>query len=52
MRCNSRAKAVIERFYLANGLPSMEHFVKRVFLISENDLYNRFYQFLGQQQNQ
>jgi hypothetical protein len=32
-----------------NGLPSIAHFIKRAFLISENDPYNRFYQFAGQQ---
>jgi len=31
-----------------NGKPSLAHFIKRAFLISENDPYNRFYQFLGQ----
>lgn len=33
----------------ANGLPSIAHFIKRAFLISENDPYNRLYQFVGQQ---
>ena len=28
--------------------PSIAHFIKRAFLISENDPYNRLYQFLGQ----
>jgi len=32
----------------ASGLPSIAHFIKRAFLISENDPYNRFYQFVGQ----
>lgn len=32
----------------ANGLPTIAHFIKRAFLISENDPYNRLYQFLGQ----
>lgn len=32
----------------ANGLPTIGHFIKRAFLISENDPYNRLYQFLGQ----
>jgi hypothetical protein len=32
----------------ANGLPSIAHFIKRAFLISENDPYNRLYQFIGQ----
>jgi hypothetical protein len=33
----------------ANGRPSLAHFIKRAFLISENDPYNRLYQFVGQQ---
>lgn len=32
------------------GLPSIAHYIKRAFLISENDPYNRLYQFVGQQQ--
>lgn len=32
------------------GLPTLAHLVKRAFLVSENDPYNRLYQFLGQQQ--
>ena len=32
-----------------NSYPSIAHFIKRAFLISENDPYNRMYQFLGQQ---
>lgn len=32
----------------ANGLPTIAHFIKRAFLISENDPYNRLYQFVGQ----
>lgn len=30
--------------------PNLAHFIKRAFLISENDPYNRLYQFMGQQQ--
>ena len=29
--------------------PSIAHFIKKAFLISDNDAYNRMYQFLGQQ---
>jgi len=32
----------------ANGLPTIAHLIKRAFLISENDPYNRLYQFVGQ----
>lgn len=31
-----------------NGKPTIAHFIKRAFLISENDPYNRLYQFVGQ----
>ena len=33
----------------ANGLPSIAQFIRRAFLISENDPYNRLYQFVGLQ---
>lgn len=33
----------------ANGQPSIEHYIKKVFLVSDNDAYNRLYEFLGQQ---
>ncbi len=33
----------------ANGLPSIAHFIKKAFIVSDNDAYNRMYQFLGQQ---
>jgi hypothetical protein len=32
-----------------NGLPSIAHFIRKAFLISDNDAYNRLYQFVGQQ---
>jgi len=31
-----------------NGLPSIAHYIKKVFLVSDNDAYNRLYEFLGQ----
>ncbi len=34
----------------ANGLPSVAHYIKKVFLVSDNDAHNRLYEFLGQQQ--
>jgi beta-lactamase class A len=33
----------------ANGLPSIAHYIKKAFLISDNDAYNRMYEFVGQQ---
>ena len=32
-----------------NYLPSIANFIKKAFLISDNDAYNRMYQFVGQQ---
>lgn len=31
-----------------NFFPSIAHFIKKAFLVSDNDAYNRMYQFLGQ----
>ena len=42
-------KPLYQDFTAENGLPSLAHFIKRAFLISENDPYNRMYQFVGQQ---
>jgi len=33
----------------ANGLPSISQYIKKIFLVSDNDAYNRLYEFLGQQ---
>ena len=32
----------------ANGLPSVEHYIKKIFLVSDNDAYNRLYELVGQ----
>ncbi|WP_092721602.1 serine hydrolase [Hydrobacter penzbergensis] len=32
----------------ADGYPSVEHYIKKIFLISDNDAYNRLYEFVGQ----
>ncbi len=32
----------------ATGLPSVAHYVKKIFLVSDNDANNRLYEFLGQ----
>lgn len=32
-----------------NGLPSIAQFIRKAFLISDNDAYNRMYEFIGQQ---
>jgi len=33
----------------ANGLPSVAQYVRKIFLVSDNDAYNRLYEFVGQQ---
>ena len=43
-----RQVAMIADSSAQNKKPSIAHFVKRAFLISENDPYNRLYQFVGQ----
>jgi hypothetical protein len=30
------------------GLPSIAHYIKKIFIVSDNDAYNRLYEFLGQ----
>ena len=32
-----------------NGLPSIANYIKKIFLVSDNDAYNRLYEFDGQQ---
>lgn len=32
----------------ATGLPSVAHYVKKIFFVSDNDAYNRLYEFCGQ----
>jgi hypothetical protein len=32
-----------------NGMPSLAQYIKKIFLVSDNDAYNRLYEFLGQQ---
>ena len=32
-----------------NKLPSIAHFIKKAFLVSDNDAFNRLYEFLGQE---
>ncbi len=32
----------------ANLLPSIAHYIRKIFLVSDNDAYNRLYEFLGQ----
>ena len=32
-----------------NNFPSIAHYIKKAFLVSDNDAYNRLYEFIGQQ---
>lgn len=32
-----------------NGLPSIAHYIRKIFIASDNDAYNRLYEFVGQQ---
>lgn len=32
-----------------NGLPSVAHYIKKIFLVSDNNAYNRLYEFAGMQ---
>lgn len=31
-----------------SGMPSVAHYIKKIFVVSDNDAYNRLYEFLGQ----
>lgn len=33
----------------ANGFPSVAQYIRKIFLVSDNDAYNRLYEFVGQQ---
>ncbi len=42
--------AVREDTTAADGWPSIAHYIKKIFLVSDNDAYNRLYEFLGQEE--
>lgn len=33
-----------------NGLPSINHYIKKILLVSDNDAYNRLYEFVGREE--
>ncbi len=33
-----------------NGLPSLAHYIKKILLVSDNDAYNRIYEWIGQKE--
>lgn len=41
--------AVTEDTTAADGKPSIAHYIKKIFLVSDNDAANRLYEFIGQQ---
>jgi hypothetical protein len=40
--------AVLTDTSAENGLPSIAQYIRKVFLVSDNDAYNRLYEFIGQ----
>jgi hypothetical protein len=51
MQFDSSAQGQTKMLYdstAENNLPSIAHFIKKAFLVSDNDAYNRMYQFVGQ----
>lgn len=41
--------AVLTDTSAENGLPSIAQYIRKVFLVSDNDAYNRLYEFIGQE---
>lgn len=46
----SGQKALYKDSTAENGFPSIAQFIRKAFLISDNDAYNRMYEFVGQQE--
>ena len=40
---------VVEDSSAKDSKPSISHYIKKIFLVSDNDAYNRLYEFLGQE---
>ncbi|MDO1446211.1 serine hydrolase [Rhodocytophaga aerolata] len=45
--CTKQA-AVLEDSTAADGKPTLAHYIKKILLVSDNDAYNRLYEFVGQ----
>ena len=45
----SGESSVIRDTSAENGFPSIAQYIKKIFLVSDNDAYNRLYEFVGQQ---
>lgn len=53
MRTNAGTPPQTKAFVDASAeslLPSIAHYIKKIFLVSDNDAYNRLYEFIGQEQ--
>ncbi len=44
----ARQSRVLTDMTAQNGLPSVEHYAKKILLVSDNDAFNRLYEFVGQ----
>jgi hypothetical protein len=44
----SRHETVYNNYMAQNGIPSVAEYIKEIFLVSDNDAFNRLYEFLGQ----
>lgn len=42
--------SVLEDSTSENGVPSIAHYIKKIFVVSDNDAYNRLYEFMGQEE--
>ncbi|MGI9204524.1 MAG: serine hydrolase [Woeseiaceae bacterium] len=42
--------AALEDLSSSTGLPSVGHYIRKILLVSDNDAFNRLYEFLGQEQ--
>jgi len=45
----SKQTAVYNDPTTPDGRPTVEHYIKKIFLVSDNDAFNRLYEFLGQE---
>jgi len=44
-----RQTKVLNDSSAVDGLPSIAHYIRKIFLVSDNDAYNRLYEFAGQE---
>ena len=45
----SRQTVAVHDSSAENGLPSLAQYIRKIFLVSDNDAYNRLYEFMGQE---